>query len=90
MAPLIGCGRPRCSATRAAIPTGQSAPGEMIPSTSRALREPLDPRLVLGRDHRALVREGEPGRERVAVDRDHREVAGRRGLEQAELRRAGA
>ena len=52
--------------------------------------EPLDPRLVLGRDHRALVGEGESGRERVAVDRDHREVAGRRGLEQAELRRAGA
>ena len=54
------------------------------------LRETLDPGLVLGRDHRALVGEGESGGERVAVDRDHREVAGRRGLEQAELRRARA
>ena len=53
-------------------------------------REPLDPRLVLGRDHRALVREREPGRERVAVDGDHRQVTGRSRLEQAELRRAGA
>ena len=54
------------------------------------LRKALDPRLVLGRDHRALVGEGESGRERVPVDRDHREFANRRGLEQAELRRAGA
>jgi hypothetical protein len=53
-------------------------------------RETLDPGLVLGRDHRALVGEGEPGGERVAIDRDHREVAGRRSLEQAELRRARA
>ena len=33
---VIGCASPIRSATRAAIPTGQSAPGETIPSTSRA------------------------------------------------------
>ena len=65
-------------------------PGRDDPVDLARPGEPLDPRLVLGRDHRALVRKGESGSERVPVDRDHREVAGRRGLEQAELRRAGA
>ena len=36
VAPSIGCGSPIRSAMRAAIPTGQSAPGEMTPSTSSA------------------------------------------------------
>ena len=36
VAPSIGCGRPSRSAMRAAIPTGQSAPGETTPSTLRA------------------------------------------------------
>ena len=53
-------------------------------------REPLDPRLVLRGDHRALVRKGEAGREWIAVDGDHRQVTRRSGLEQAELRGARA
>ena len=48
--------------------------------------QPVDRLLVLRRDDRALVREGEAGRLRVAVDRNHLDVrpaAGR--LEQPEL-----
>ena len=52
--------------------------------------EALDALLVLGRDHGAFVRQREADGERVAVDGDHRQVAGRGRLEQAELRRAGA
>ena len=90
MAPSIGCGSPSRSATRAAIPTGQSAPGEIEAVDRAGPGEALDALLVLGRDHGALVGERESGRERVAVDGDHRQVAGGSGLEQAELRRAGA
>ena len=36
--------------------------------------EPVDTGLVLGRDDRALVRVGEAGRGRVAVDRDHEQI----------------
>ena len=75
VAPSIGCGRPSRSATRAATPTGQSAPGETIPSTFSRPGEAVDARLVLGRDERALVRVGEAGRRGVAVDGDHEEVA---------------
>jgi hypothetical protein len=71
-------------------PDGPVGSGRDDPVDLARLREPLDPGLVLGRDHRTLVGEGEPGGERVAVDRDHGQVAGRRGLEQAELGRAGA
>ena len=75
------------SATRAAIPTGQSIPGAMIPSTLSALARLRDALLVLGRDDRPPVRVPESRRGRVAVERDHEEpsLAGRR--EQAELRR---
>ena len=53
-------------------------------------REAVDPLLVLRREHGALVGEREPDRARVAVDGDHVEVGARpRGLEQAELGRAG-
>ena len=52
--------------------------------------EPLDPGLVLGGDDRALGREGEAGRERVAVGGDHLEAPRRRRLEQPELGRPGA
>ena len=52
--------------------------------------EPLDALLVLGRDQRPLVGEPEPGGERAPVGGDHHEAAGASGLEQAELRRAGA
>ena len=54
------------------------------------LREPLDPRLVLGRDDRAAIREREAGRGGIAVDRDHEQVQRACGLEQPELRGAGA
>ena len=74
------------SATRAAIPTGQSAPGETRPSTVASPREPLDGLLVLGREHGPLVGEREADRLRVPVDRDHVHVAARpRGLEETEL-----
>ena len=53
-------------------------------------REPLDPRLVLGRDERPVVGEREAGRRGVAVGGDDVEAARPRRLEQAELRRAGA
>jgi hypothetical protein len=53
-------------------------------------REPLDPGLVLGGHDRPPVRVPEPRRRRVAVDRDHEQVALPRGREQPELRRTGA
>ena len=71
-------------------PTGQSAPGETIPATSRARGEAVDALLVLGREDGALVGVGEADGLRVAVDGDHVEVgACPRGLQQAELGRAG-
>ena len=48
--------------------------------------EPVDARLVLGRDERALVRVGEAGRRRVAVDRDHEEAALARRAQEPDLR----
>ena len=84
----------RCpSARRRALrcATVQSAPGETIPSTSRARRKPLDAVLVLRREHRSLVGEREAGRQRIAVDGDHLQVAAcPGGLEQPELGRARA
>ena len=90
VAPSIGCGSPSRSATRAAIPTGQSAPGETIPSTARARASRS---IAASSSDEITARSsasGEPDRERVAVDGDHRQVTGRSCLEQAELRRAGA
>jgi hypothetical protein len=52
--------------------------------------QPLDAALVLGRDDRAAVDEGEAGRSGIAVDCDREEPACPRCLEQPELRRAGA
>ncbi|MBA2293571.1 MAG: hypothetical protein H0W16_00400 [Actinobacteria bacterium] len=52
-------------------------------------RQAIDRLLVLGGDEGVLVREREPDRSRIAVRRDHLEVAaGLRGLEQPELGRA--
>ncbi len=50
--------------------------------------EPVDPLLVLGREHRALVGEREARSARIAVDGDHVDVAAHPSrLEQAELGR---
>ena len=82
----IGCGRPIRSATRAAIPTGQSAPGETIPSTSRARASRSIPSSSSDESTARSSASGKPAAPRVAVDGDHVEVAARpRGLEQAEL-----
>ncbi len=54
------------------------------------LGEPVDPVLVLGRDDRAAVCVPESGRVRVAVDRDHVQVALASGGKQPELRRPRA
>ena len=79
------------SATRAAIPTGQSAPGRDEAVDVASPREPLDGLLVLGREHGPLVGEREADRLRVPVDRDHVHVAARpRGLEETELSGARA
>ena len=61
VAPSIGCGSPSRSATRAAIPTGQSMPGAMIPSTLLGRASRSIARLVLGRDHRASSASAKPG-----------------------------
>ena len=61
-------------ATRAAIPTGQSAPGETIPSTSRARASRSTASSSSDdRTARSSARR-EPDRLRVAVDRDHVDV----------------
>ena len=52
--------------------------------------QPLDRRLVLGREHAAPVGEAEAGRRRIAVDDGEPEPAGARSLEQPELSRAAA
>ena len=79
------------SATRAAIPTGQSAPGEMIPSTSRArARRSIPSSSSVERIARSS-RERKADGLRIAIYRDHVHVAARPGgLEQAELGGAGA
>ena len=87
MAASIGCGSARRSATRAAMPTGQSAPGEMIPSTRSARASRSIAGLVLGRDDRALVRVAEPGRlPGRGRPRSRRARARRAAREQPELR----
>ena len=72
------------------MPTGQSIPGAMMPSTRSASASRSIAELVLGRDDRAAVRVTEPGRVGIAVDGDHVQVALVRGGEQPELRRARA
>ena len=58
----IGCGRPSRSATRAATPTGQSAPGEMIPSTRSARASRSTPASSsVESDRRACPRSAKPG-----------------------------
>ena len=87
----IGCASPIRSATRAAIPTGQSAPGETIPSTSRARASRSTASSSSDEMHRALVGQREPHGLRVAVDRDHVHVVPPVGrLEQPELGGPGA
>ena len=76
--------------SRAATPTGQSVPGEMIPSIPSAADQPLDRRLVLGREDAAAVGEPEAGRGRIAVDDGDPEAARARRLEQPELCGPGA
>ena len=49
--------------------------------------EAVDRRLVLGGDERALVRERESGRRRIAIDSDHEELALAGGAQKADLRR---
>ncbi len=90
VAGVIGCGRPSRSAIRAATPTGQSVPGEIDPVDAERAGEPLDRRLVLGREDAAAVGEvgsrARPGRGR------RRRARGRaaRRFEQPELCGAGA
>ena len=74
---------------------GRDADGPVGPGRHDAVDgagacQPLHTELVLGREHGALVREDEPRSARVAVDRDHVEVAPPGRLEQAELGRACA
>ena len=57
----MGCAIPIALRTSAAIATGQSIPGAIVPVHALGLREPLDAALVLGRDHRPPVGEGESG-----------------------------
>ena len=71
-------------------PDGPVRPGRDDPVDVPRAREPVDRVLVLGRQDRPLVREGEPDRLGVAVDRDHEDVlSGPRRLQQPELRGAG-
>ncbi len=73
-----------------AIPTGQSAPGEMRPSTERALASRSTACSSSDEISARSICEGESGGERVAIDCDHLEVTAGGGLEQAELRGARA
>ena len=52
------------------------------PVHALGLREPLDAALVLGRDDRPPVGEGESRRSRIPVERDHLQVPGPSRLEQ--------
>ena len=71
-------------------PDGPVGAGRDDPGDLAGAGEAVDALLVLGREHGALVGEGEADGLRVAVDGDHVEVGARpRGLEQAELGRAG-
>ena len=55
---------------------GPVDPGRDQPVNVLGAREPLDSGLVLGRDDRAAVGVPESGRRRVAIDRDHVQLAG--------------
>ena len=88
--PSIGCGSPSRSATRAATPDGPVRAGRDDPVDVLGAREAVDRRLVLGRDERPLVRVREAGRGRIAIDRDHEEVALARGAQEPDLRRPRA
>ena len=90
VAASIGCGSPSRSATRAATPTGQSAPGETIPSTFSARASRSMPGSSSVETIARLSASAKPGRGGVAVDRDHEEAALARRAQQAELRRPGA
>ena len=74
---------PSRSATRAAIADRPVDPRRDHAVDALGLGEPLDPRLVLGRDDRAAVREREAGRAGIAVDRDHEQVRARARLRAA-------
>jgi len=71
-------------------PDGPIGPGGDDTVDGTGTGQALDALLVLGRDHRALVRQGEPDRERVTVDGNHGHVPDGSCLEQAELSRPGA
>ena len=81
----IGCGRPLRSATRAATPTGQSVPGETIPSISSAvIRRSIAGSSSVERMQRRSAKR-KPGRGRVTIDDGDPEAAIVRGLQQPEL-----
>ena len=71
-------------------PDGPVGAGRDDPVDVLGAREPVDAGLVLGRDERALVRVGEAGRRRVAVDGDHEEAALARRAQEPDLRGPGA
>ena len=71
-------------------PDGPIGPGGDDTVDGTGTGQALDRLLILGRDHRTLVRKAEPGRERVTVGGDHGHVPDGSGLEQAELCRSGA
>ena len=85
----IGCGRPMALGDARGDPDRPVDPGRDHALDALGVGEALDALLVLGRDDRPPVRVLEPGRRRVAVERDHEEppLAGCR--EQAELRGPG-
>ena len=67
------------------VRTGRDDPVHVLGAS-----EPVDPRLVLGRDERPLVRVLEARRGRIAVDGDHEEPAPPRGAQEPDLRRPRA
>ena len=76
--------------SRAATPTGQSVPGEMIPSiSSAAIRRSIAGSSSVERMQRRSAKR-KPGRGRVAVDDGDPEAARARRLEQPELCGTGA
>ena len=88
-APLIGCGKPHLLGHARRDPDRPVDAGRDHAFDRLGGREALDALLVLGGDDRPPIRELEPRRRRVAVERDHEQppLAGRR--EQAELRGPG-